>query len=70
MAHPAKVALPLTAFWGFVVQLRVAPLAGWVAMVRSIDAFERVTTLPPTSSTHTRGWVVKFLASVVPAGSV
>ena len=50
------------------VQARVAPLPGWVAMPRVIEAAELVTTLPPTSSTVTTGWVAQTAPSTPPPG--
>ena len=52
--HPAKVATPLKALSGLVVQLS-APDEG----VSWIEADEEVTTLPPESSTWTTGWALK-----------
>ena len=63
--HPAKVATPLDAFLGLVVQLSV-PDEG----VNVIEADEDVTTLPPESSTLTTGWLVKFTPLVELPGEV
>ena len=46
----------------------MAPLPGWVAMARVIEAAEVVTMLPPTSSTVTTGWVVQAAPLAPPPG--
>ena len=71
--HPAKVATPLTAVTGFVVQLNVAPDPGWLPIDRVIEALEFVPvvmTLPKVSSTLTVGWVVQAAPFVPPPGCV
>ncbi len=50
------------------VQARVAPEPGWVAMASVMEAFEFVTTLPDWSSTLTEGWVPQASPSVPPLG--
>ena len=64
-AHPAKVATPLEALSGLVVQVSV-PDEG----VREIEALEEVTTLPPESSTLTTGWALKATPLVELPGDV
>ena len=63
--HPAKVATPLEALSGLVVQVSV-PDEG----VREIEALEEVTTLPLASSTLTTGWAVKATPLVELPGEV
>ena len=65
MAHPAKVATPLEALSGLVVQASV-PDEG----VSDIEAAEEVTTLPPESSTLTTGWALKATPLVELPGEV
>src|ERR1019366_8735786 len=63
-----KVATPLVALSGLLVQLKVPPL-GLFAMARATEADDDVTTLPKASSTDTA--VVKFVPAVeVAAGWV
>ena len=64
-AQPAKVATPLDALSGLVVQPG-CPTSG----VSEIDADELVTTLPPESSTLTTGWVLKATPLVELPGEV
>ena len=64
-AHPAKLATPLEALSGLVVQVSV-PDEG----VREIEALEEVTTLPLASSTLTTGWAVKATPLVELPGDV
>ena len=60
-----KVATPLEALTGLVVQLKV-PALGLVPMARATGADEEVTTLPKASSTDTP--VVNFTPAVELAG--
>ena len=64
-AQPAKVATPLDALSGLVVQARL-PDEG----VSEMDADELVTTLPLVSSTLTTGWVLKATPLVELPGDV
>src|SRR5580704_8725893 len=70
ISQPEKLATPLTGVRGLVVQPKVAPLPGWLAMARLIDAFELVTTLPKASSTLTDGWLVQTAPSAPPPGGL
>ena len=63
--HPAKVATPLEALSGLVVQLNVPDEA-----VSTMEADEPVTTLPPESSTWTTGWAAKATPLVELPGDV
>ena len=63
--HPAKVATPLEALSGLVVQPS-APDEG----VSEMEALEEVTTLPPESSTLTTGWALKATPLVELPGEV
>ena len=65
IAHPAKVATPLDALSGLVVQLN-EPDEG----VSEMEADEVVTTLPPESSTLTTGWALKATPFVELPGDV
>ena len=64
-AHPAKVATPLEALSGLVVQLSV-PDEG----VSETKALEPVTTLPLESSTSTTGWALNATPLVELPGDV
>ena len=67
MAHPAKLATPLDALSGLVVQFSV-PVP--VAMDRETEALEPVTTLPFASSTLTTGWALNVTPLAVVPGDV
>lgn len=54
MAHPANVAVPLTAAVGFAVQLNTAPLG---VVMASLIEFVPEVMFPPESSMATTGWV-------------
>src|SRR4029077_2411472 len=69
--QPAKVATPLEAATGLVVQVSVAPLPGCVAIASATDADDVVTVLPPLSSTVTTGCCVQVAAlALEPLGCV
>ena len=63
--HPAKVATPLEALRGLVLQLS-EPDEGLSVM----EADEEVTRLPPESSTWTTGWALKATPLVELPGEV
>ena len=63
--HPAKMATPLEALSGLVVQVS-APDEG----VSMMEADEPLTTLPPESSTLTTGWALKATPLVELPGDV
>ena len=65
IAHPAKLATPLDALSGLVVQLN-EPDEG----VSEMEADEVVTTLPPESSTWSAGWALKATPFVELPGDV
>ena len=67
ISHPAKVATPLDAVTGLVVQFSVPEPD---AMDSETDALEEVTTLPPESSTSTTGWDPNVTPLAVVAGVV
>ena len=68
--QPAKVATPPAGVWGLALQVRVAPLPGWLAMPKVTGLVAVVTTLPPLSSTLTAGWVVQVAPLAPPLGWV
>ena len=68
MAQPAKVTEPPVAALGLAVQANVPP--GLVPMARVIELVAVVTTLPPTSSTATVGWVAHAAVLAPPPGWV
>jgi hypothetical protein len=68
--HPEKLATPELAPSGFVVQPSVAPLPGWVAIVRVTDAEELVTVLPAASWTVTTGCCAHAPPETPPPGCV
>ena len=67
ISHPAKVAMPLEAVTGLVVQASV-PVPE--ARDRETEADEEVTTLPPESSTSTTGWALNATPLVELPGEV
>ena len=66
--QPAKLAVPVLALSGFVVQARVPP--GLVPMASVIELVAVVTVLPPASSTVTLGWVPQTAPLAPPPGWV
>ena len=67
ISHPAKVAVPLVAVTGLVVQFSV-PVPE--AMDKETEADEDVTTLPLASSTWTTGWALNVTPLFVVPGDV
>src|SRR3974390_2549867 len=50
---------PLEAASGLALALKEAPLPGWLARAKVIEALEDVTVLPDWSWTVTTGWVLR-----------
>jgi len=63
--QPLNVAMPLTAFTGFVVQEKFGAV-----LVRLTGAVEDVTVLPPESWTATTGWPARLAPAVDADGEV
>ena len=64
--QPAKLAMPVLAVSGLVVQASVPP--GLVPTASVIELVALVTTLPPASSTLTAGWVPQAAPLAPPPG--